>query len=209
MTKFKNAQVIMLPTQEKSNIYYNNNDKLLQICNELKTNTALKQNNYLYIVNDDVIQVGDYMLDTIQSYLENCLEIATKESLYLLNTPIQGWKKIITTTNKSLNLPQPSDSFIQKYIDSYNTNDVITDILVEYDIEVLNEDWNKKPVLVTNKYDLKINDKFNTITIKEIKQYHGNTLEYWKENAEEDYIKVPISVLKYITVLEKALTDKL
>lgn len=32
--------------------------------------------------------------------------------------------------------------------------------------------------------------------------YEGNTLEYWKNNAEEDYAKVPISVLKYISVLE-------
>ena len=31
----------------------------------------------------------------------------------------------------------------------------------------------------------------------------GNTLEYWKNNAEEDYLKVPISVLKYITILEE------
>jgi len=33
--------------------------------------------------------------------------------------------------------------------------------------------------------------------------YHGQTLEYWKNNAEEDYQKVPISVLKYISVLEE------
>lgn len=31
----------------------------------------------------------------------------------------------------------------------------------------------------------------------------GNTLEYWKNNAEEDYLKVTISVLKYITILEE------
>ena len=37
--------------------------------------------------------------------------------------------------------------------------------------------------------------------------YHGHTLEYWKNNAEEDYVKVPISVLKYITVLEEAVKD--
>ena len=36
-----------------------------------------------------------------------------------------------------------------------------------------------------------------------MEKYHGNTVEYWKENAEEDYIKTPISVLKYITVLEE------
>ena len=28
-------------------------------------------------------------------------------------------------------------------------------------------------------------------------------LNYWKKNAEEDYMKVPISVLRYITELEK------
>ena len=27
-------------------------------------------------------------------------------------------------------------------------------------------------------------------------------LNYWKENAEEDYVQVPISVLRYITELE-------
>lgn len=34
-------------------------------------------------------------------------------------------------------------------------------------------------------------------------KYHGNTVEYWKQNAEEDYIITPISVLKYITILEE------
>jgi len=29
-------------------------------------------------------------------------------------------------------------------------------------------------------------------------------LEYWKKNCEENYITTPISVLKYITELEKA-----
>ena len=36
-----------------------------------------------------------------------------------------------------------------------------------------------------------------------MEKLHGHTLEYWKNNAEEDYIKVPISVLKYITCLEE------
>jgi hypothetical protein len=36
-----------------------------------------------------------------------------------------------------------------------------------------------------------------------MEKYHGNTVEYWKQNAEDDYIKTPISVLKYITVLEE------
>lgn len=36
-----------------------------------------------------------------------------------------------------------------------------------------------------------------------MEKYHGNTVEYWKQNAEEDYSTTPISVLKYITVLEE------
>jgi hypothetical protein len=36
-----------------------------------------------------------------------------------------------------------------------------------------------------------------------MEELQGHTLEYWKNNAEEDYLKVPISVLKYITCLEE------
>ena len=36
-----------------------------------------------------------------------------------------------------------------------------------------------------------------------MEKYHGNTFEYWKQNAEENYLTTPISVLKYITVLEE------
>ena len=36
-----------------------------------------------------------------------------------------------------------------------------------------------------------------------MEKYHGNTIKYWKRNAEENYSTTPISVLKYITVLEE------
>ena len=32
-------------------------------------------------------------------------------------------------------------------------------------------------------------------------------LSYWKENAEENYMTTPISVLKYITELEKHIEE--
>lgn len=34
-------------------------------------------------------------------------------------------------------------------------------------------------------------------------------LNYWKNNAEEDYLQVPISGLRYITELEKSNTELL
>lgn len=33
-------------------------------------------------------------------------------------------------------------------------------------------------------------------------------LAYWKKNAEEDYMKAPISVLRYITELEKVANEQ-
>lgn len=38
--------------------------------------------------------------------------------------------------------------------------------------------------------------------MKEEMMVYGKPLSYWKQNAKEDYGSTPISVLKYITVLE-------
>lgn len=35
-----------------------------------------------------------------------------------------------------------------------------------------------------------------------MEKYHGENIEYWKDKADEDYYKTPISALKYIAVLE-------
>ena len=54
----------------------------------------------------------------------------------------------------------------------------------------------KDEIDLTN-YDLKV-----IATPKE------EDIEYWKNNAEENYLTTPISVLKYITKLEKLLKSK-
>lgn len=36
-----------------------------------------------------------------------------------------------------------------------------------------------------------------------MEKYHGNTVEHWKQYAEVNYPTTPISVLRYITVLEE------
>jgi hypothetical protein len=33
-------------------------------------------------------------------------------------------------------------------------------------------------------------------------------IDYWRKNAEEDYLTTPISVLRYITELEKILNNR-
>lgn len=52
-------------------------------------------------------------------------------------------------------------------------------------------------------------DKFKQeIEKMEDNKIRGNTLDYWVKNANEDYMKTPISVLKYITILEELLLEK-
>ena len=61
------------------------------------------------------------------------------------------------STNPSLNLPQPSSQFIQKYIEEYNKGNIITEVMVEY------WDYTKQDL------QLKVNLNGNIITIKKIK----------------------------------------
>ena len=173
MEQFKRVQVIMLPT-DKGTIVKKN------ITNELKlsslNNPLLWIPQHLYIISDDKIKKDDYYI------------LFTDKALTVLKCTGDGdyfnCKKIIATTDTSLtikhkcspylrdwNLPQPSQQFIEKFIEEYNKGNIITDVLVEY--ETLKTTANNKHFgeghiySITNK--LKINPKDNTITIKKLK----------------------------------------
>lgn len=73
-------------------------------------------------------------------------------------------KKIITTTDTSLGLPQPSKSFIQAYIKAYNEGKPITKVLIEYEIKNISDD--EGFFNLTER--IKINSS-NEITIKKVK----------------------------------------
>ena len=150
--------------------------KLIFANSNIRTPTQLQN---LYFLSDEEIKEGDWFIfgynlendyeggkdykitnnDVIQ-----CLEI--KDNKYIIhkegNTEIENCKKIIATTDVSLGLPQPSQQFIQKYIEEYNKGNVITDVLVEY--EYLLNDMGVIPY-----WCLKINPKDNTITIRKVK----------------------------------------
>ena len=98
------------------------------------------QPQHLYITSDDEIKEGDWVIVTNvangEMFVKQHKGIATS-----LSSPR---KKIIATTDKSLVndnnsflgkpliLPQPSDKFIQAYIDAYNKGEKIEKVLVEY-----------------------------------------------------------------------------
>jgi hypothetical protein len=113
-------------------------------------------NQHLYILSDEEIKEGDW----IYHHLDGKIVFCDKEHFDILqgctDKTKYGYKKIIATTDTKLGyisnkeilqydqrskiegwhkgfipLPQPSQSFIQRYIEKYNENEQITEVMVE------------------------------------------------------------------------------
>lgn len=201
MDNVKRAQVIMLPTNiaksEYNQLWLCKND-ILYNATAVKGIESHKETKFqeLYIVSDDEIKKSDWYYTPIKRSIEQCI----KKLLIIKNgsNDIEQFKIIATTDtsltynksynsgwNAKINLPQPSQQFIEKYIESYNKGEVITDVLVEYELYMQrqsnvgttryvvskdNKTFNKLnfdriPTLL----EVKINPKDNTITIKKLK----------------------------------------
>lgn len=201
MDNVKRAQVIILPTENKTYIGKHLEDevylslytwylKTLNIPNK-------RQGQHLYIISDDEIKEGDWFIN-----LFNNVVVQAHNWIY-----VSTCKKIIATTDTSLkinnitrqlendapniiSLPQPSQQFIEKYIESYNNGEVITNVLVDYKTNIL------YPMIENNNLILKVNPKDNTITIKKLKdnwnleEIKSILLQFAKDcNENEDLIR--------------------
>ena len=198
----------------KEGWFFLNNSSNPNSCAITIPNVEIFKHQHLYIISDDEIKEGDYFLadnrlnTTSNKGLPNwvlCKCTKVKNSwVYCNEIPDEGhngdWcKKIIATTDTSLYihqketislpervfyLPQPSQQFIQKYIEEYNRGNIITDVLVEYLENYTLEYYesaieNKRLAQKTNiKETLKVNPKDNTITIKKAKD------SYTREEVE-------------------------
>jgi len=110
--------------------------------------------------------------------------IATTDSSLIINDWMKTKENNIEGKYESSNyLPQPSQQFIEKYTESYNKGEIITDVLVEYEQKDFKWVGNKNLA----SYSLKVNPKDNTITIKKVK-------DSW--NREDVY-----------KIIRKAITD--
>ena len=175
---YRNCQIIMLSTNEKAvglgarNWYFPNTKKL--VINSLESN--------LYILSDDKIKEGDYYFDSNYRLIMKASKVST-------NTINNTYKKVIVTTDSSLSLdstgfvtfnlntnktsllPQIPQQFIEHYINEYNKDNQIENVMVDYEEERYstfsgqNNSESSKDVW-TNK--LKINSD-NTINIKPVK----------------------------------------
>ena len=180
MSTFKKAKVVMLATNKietESRIgYYKDTlslgnskyDKRLSLFRSID-GTSTPNPQHLYIISDDEIKENNTHFYNPHS---GQLHISGNHTDYIAINK-NGCKKIIATTDVSLGLPQPSQQFIQKFIEEYNKGNVITEVMVEYEL-ISNEEYflntiNPDDDVPYFDENLKINPKDNTITIKKVK----------------------------------------
>lgn len=217
MSTLKRAKVVMLPTKKAENcllisiiqgkLFYEKGYFTQEYLKEVN-----KKSFHLYILSDDRIKEGDWISDKDGIYQFN--NTSAKKFL-----EIGGYKKIIATTDSSLEiegncscmkpesggcyqcnkkLPQPSQSFIEKFVERYNQGNPITEVMVEYD-EIINcpENSFRKDLVIqpgvevtkcdqcVTVYKLKVNPKDNTITIRPVKDSLKDIMNKDPELKEE------------------------
>jgi hypothetical protein len=157
MNTFKNAKCIILPSEQKSNLYFYKEGKFVKdgklVFNTIKRELAAPQ--HLYIISDEEIQEGDwcimFRINDIPLVLK--YKYGNKETMFANSLPS---KKILAATDSSLRiarknshpnsiwkldgtlLPTLSKEFISLYIEEYNKGNVIEEVEVEYEIKDVN-----------------------------------------------------------------------
>lgn len=136
---YRYSKIVMLESKEKAKC---NELFLYTITNKISKsyyNRDTEHGQHLYFLSTDKICEGDWVLFNNNLYIQK-ITIDYKDGSYQCECPYTKIKstqsnninKIIASTNKSLNLPEPSTSFIQKYIEEYNKGNKITEVMVEY-----------------------------------------------------------------------------
>ena len=184
---YQEAEVVMLATKQyHSDIEF---DDTLQLVRH--KGYANKNGQHLYIVSNEKIKESDWYI-----WLDNSQICRAETDIMIINQHIKNGhiKKIIATTDEYIGYtdirvspvknfciyPQPSDSFIKKYIEEYNKSNIITKGLVEYEI---GKSYSGNSGLEVKQW-LKV-DSNNTITIKrlELELYTREEVEILITNA--------------------------
>ena len=160
--KNKRVQVIMLPTKNKSNIIKIGNSIKLHYKEEktLANSTASYTNQYLYFTVDEKPEEGDWCINPKglpDIFGFDYRAVYTREE-------ILKCKKIISTNNTKLNLPQPSQAFIKAYCEAGGIKKVIVEYKEKY-IEPPSSIHSNRGYFITQP---KVNSN-NEITISSIK----------------------------------------
>lgn len=161
-----------IPTQKYQHLYIISDE-------EIKEGNWIIYNNSIYKTKRDkessfwiLINTKDKYLPSLKNPTDCKKIIATTDDKISINLGLEKWESPLGKHGDQIYtrlcpFPQPSQSFIEKYVEEYNKGNVITEVMVEY---ILNETGNYREFDVSPelKEKLKIN-KDNTITIRKIK----------------------------------------
>lgn len=159
---FKEHKIVRLNSKTKNKIgqveYFGSQD-VLQIH---EGQLSIGQPQHLYLLSDEEIKEGDWYLVGLNKVRKAITHTSTIIKTTVKEFGFSGWKKIIASTDPSLNLPTFSQSFVKKYCDLGGINSV----MVEYNTEHV-------PHEIDSNYFLDINylktRPDNTIITKKIK----------------------------------------
>jgi hypothetical protein len=174
----KNIHV--LPTEKPS--------RLFKVSGELKLTRNFDFYNgseyqHIYITSDEEIKEGDWVKLFVKHIDKEWVHKVTKEDLLLYTDFNNEGSKIILTTDQDLisdGVQSIDDEFLEWFVNNPSCEEV--------EVKKRYSEFTVEPFV-----------GYKII----IPQEEPKDLAYWKENAEEDYMKVPISVLRYITELEE------
>ena len=196
MSTFKKHKVVMLPTNEKAKVGminlepFNRDGHKLELIRYVTNGDGLNP-QHLYFLSDEEIKEGDWYI-----HYQKGTGLRVQKAIGN-NIPMDAKKIIATTSSLSVNydlhkdsiwLPQPSQSFIEKFVDEYNKGNVITEVMVEYvsGVTIVDElQWEN------HETHLKVNPKDNAITIRKVK----NTWD--KEEVIKVCLKMQHDYLKF------------
>jgi hypothetical protein len=166
-----------------------------------------KVNNNIYITSDEEIKEGDWVYSKSRNKICKVTGISkwTHKDDYSIDLDNENYfihhsycKKIILTTDRDLiGVQAIDDAFLEWFVKNPSCEFVKTDKVDTF--KKTNEVYVDE---ITGGNYYEVNKQYKIIIPKEEPKQEKD-LAYWKANAEEDYIKVPISVLRYITELEK------
>ncbi len=174
---FQQCELIMLPTDKADGCLLKGYISLQRHPKQFFTQEYLQSSGrtseHLYILSNDKIKEGDWFYCKQTNTIQQCF--SNKKGI--LNEKYSFYKKIIATTDKSLNLPQIPEWFIEYLIEQYNKSNKITYVNVEYETDLSNSPYTSdeynlalKALKESGNIDCnpKINDD-NTINIQLIK----------------------------------------
>ena len=182
----------LIATNKPSRLYEFGGQIILT--NEL---TEAFRNQNIYITNSEKPKEGDWVI-TNNGLLA---KVVTELTWHFINS-----KKIILTTDLDLikDGVQPiDDAFLEWFVKNPSCEEVEVENLYDSDFYEIVIPKQELPQIGTKEFNDLASRYFGSPKKEKVKD-----LEYWKENAEEDYITTPISVLRYISELEKNIKNK-